>query len=570
MARFTSHRVSLLWHTARHLRPAQVGHQLRHRLLGPSRPRAAPVVEVAPRRAMRVPFPAAAPLAAGPGKLAFLDAPVEVPLDAIDWRSPAQPKLWRYNLHYMDYLRAPDLPPADRARLIESWIAGNRPGSVDAWEAYPISLRAVNWIKAFSEGLEPREAWLASLALQLAWLERNLEFHLGANHVVKNAKALVFGGAFFGGAQAAAWLARGVALMVEQGAEQVLADGGHYERSAMYHAIVLEDYLDAINLLDANASLASDADRAALRAVAARAWHWLAQVLAGDGDIPLFNDAAFGIAPAPAALLDYGRRVLGEGVARGAPEETAPRRIELPESGYYGYRAGGDSLLVDCGPGGPDYQPGHTHADLLSYELCLDGERVVVDSGTYDYEATPLRARLRGTAAHNTVVVDGADQSEVWGAFRVARRARPLFARLGPLAGGRLEFHGAHDGYRRLPGRVVHERRITASLDGTWDIADRLTGGGAHRLESFIHLHPACRVEAGPDGRYRVLREGRTVLWITPRGEASVELRRGLHCPEFGRQQETTVVVLVLQRQLPVEFGYRLQRAAAGSREGPA
>lgn len=84
MARFTSHRVSLLWHTARHLRPAQVGHQLRHRLLGPSRPRAAPVVEVAPRRAMRVPFPAAAPLAAGPGKLAFLDAPVEVPLDAID------------------------------------------------------------------------------------------------------------------------------------------------------------------------------------------------------------------------------------------------------------------------------------------------------------------------------------------------------------------------------------------------------------------------------------------------------------------------------------------------------
>lgn len=552
-------RTQLLWHTVRHLRPLQIGYQLCYRLLGPSRPRRVPELVPARRRLARVPFPAAAALAAGPGALAFLNDPHRLRLDAVDWRSSAQPKLWRYNLHYFDYLRAPGLPAAARAGLVESWIAGNPPGSVDAWEAYPISLRAVNWMKAFGEGFEPRPDWLASLALQLAWLERNLEYHLLANHLLKNAKALLFAGAFFDGPAAARWRARGLALLVEQGAEQLLADGGHCERSAMYHAIVLEDFLDVVNLLEASPDLAGEAERAELRAAATWAWHFYAAILAGDAEIPLFNDAAFGIALPPAALLDYGARLLDLELPP-AGSAASPRRICLPDTGYYGYRAGGESLLVDCGPGGPDWQPGHMHADLLSYELCLDGERVVVDSGTYDYEPTPLRQQLRGTAAHNTVVVDGADQSEVWGAFRVARRARPLFARLGPLEDGRLEFHGAHDGYRRLPGGVVHERRITASPGRTWDIADRLTGSGEHRLESFIHLHPACSVEPGPAGQYLVRREGRPLLEVRTRGEAAVELRRGAWCPEFGRREATTVLVLVQRGRLPLELGYRLQR----------
>ncbi|MCC7330879.1 MAG: alginate lyase family protein [Gammaproteobacteria bacterium] len=557
-------------HTLRRLRLRQLAGLLRRRVLPqlPARPpRGLGLASLHPHRAAFL-----APVVEGSGlprHLAFLNDPHRLPLNAIDWRSGSQPKLWRYNLHYMDYLRAPGLTATERAALVGSWIAGNPPGSVDAWEAYPISLRAVNWIKAFSGGLQPQPPWLASLALQLAWLERNLEFHLGANHLLKNAKALVFGGAFFTGAPAARWLARGVALMVEQGAGQLLPDGGHYERSAMYHGIVLEDVLDVVNLLEANPALAGEADRLALRAAATRAWHYLADILAGDDDIPLFNDAAFGIAPAPAALLDYGARVLGLAPDPACTTAAAPRRICRPDTGYYGYRAGGESLLIDCGPGGPDDQPGHTHADMLSYELCLDGERVVVDSGTYDYEVTPLRAQLRGTAAHNTVVVDGADQSEVWGGFRVARRARPLFARLGPLEEGHLAFHGAHDGYRRLPGGVLHERRITASIGAAWDIADRLTGSGGHRIESFIHLHPACRVEAGPDGRYRVLREGRTVLWITPRGDVAVELRQGPYCPEFGCRQEGTVVVLLMQGPLPLELGYRLARPAAGLSGGP-
>ena len=79
--------------------------------------------------------------------------------------------------------------------------------------------------------------------------------------------------------------------------------------------------------------------------------------------------------------------------------------------------------LLDVAPVGPDYLPGHAHADTLSFELSLFGQRVLVNSGTSQYEAGPERSRQRGTAAHNTVIVDGHDSSEVWAGFRVARRA---------------------------------------------------------------------------------------------------------------------------------------------------
>jgi len=217
--------------------------------------------------------------------------------------------------------------------------------------------------------------------------------------------------------------------------------------------------------------------------------------------------------------------------------------------------------MIDCGPGGPDYQPGHRHADTLSYELCLDGRRIVVDSGVFDYEKTPLRAYLRGTAAHSTVRVDGLDQSEVWGAFRVARRAKPLYAELGPLEGGRIEFRGAHDGYRRLPGRVIHERRVTAELAGRWDICDQITGSGMHVLESVINLHPDCSVKQVGEGQLLVSVDSGPVVRIVITCDATVEITSGSYCPEFGKQQTNTRVILKKKTVLPAQLSYTIQRA---------
>src|SRR5690606_5224257 len=131
------------------------------------------------------------------------------------------------------------------------------------------------------------------------------------------------------------------------------------------------------------------------------------------------NDSALGIAPALPALRNY-----ASALGLPLPSSTQPSARLLPASGYARMAAGAAVLLADVAPVGPDHLPGHAHADTLSFELSLNGRRVLVNGGTSTYENDAERLRQRGTASHNTVVVDGHDSSEVWGAFRVARRAR--------------------------------------------------------------------------------------------------------------------------------------------------
>src|SRR5690606_4238812 len=119
--------------------------------------------------------------------------------------------------------------------------------------------------------------------------------------------------------------------------------------------------------------------------------------------------------------------------------------------------AGAAVMIADVGRVGPDYLPGHAHADTLSFELSLHGRRVLVNGGTSTYEAGPLRLRQRGTAMHNALEVDGQDSSEVWSSFRVARRALPMNIRWAD-EGSVLVLEGSHHGYWRLPGKVVHSR----------------------------------------------------------------------------------------------------------------
>lgn len=515
----------------------------------------------------------------------------------MEWTAAGMPKLWQYNLHYFDWLHWPKICDKNKRLLISSWIRKNPQGSANAWEPYTVSLRTVNWIKYFlgwDKFSDLPQEWLQSLALQITWLSRNVERHLLANHLLKNAKALFIGGAFVGGLEGSRLCEQGFRMLLKEAAAQILADGGHYERSPMYHQIVLEDYLDVILFADKLRDRPKE-DLVILASAAARALNFLDYIVGGDGEIPLFNDSAHGIAAAPGEMVSWGRRVLG---TRGISDNKLPqkihggacrrpssggrggqrrsfgddersvaglewvpvRKIWFPDTGYFGYRMGGESLVIDCGPVGPDYQPGHAHCDTLSFELCMDGRRIIVDSGIYDYEAGPLREYLRSTAAHNTVRVDGAEQSEVWGVFRVARRARPLKATLETGPEGDLVFRGAHDGYKRLPGRVLHHREIRMWPSREWIINDRLDGGGAHRAESRLHLHPELQAIAGPDGVIMVTRDGQPVVSLCPHGALAVRIESGWYCPQFGMRERNPVLVAECAGSLPLEFGWRIQR----------
>ena len=135
----------------------------------------------------------------------------------------------------------------------------------------------------------------------------------------------------------------------------------------------------------------------------------------------------------------------------------------LRDAGYYGARGSGHYVVCDAAPIGPDYQPGHAHGDLLSFELSLAGRRVIVDAGVHGYDGDPLRAWCRSTRAHNTVEIDGEDQCEFWGTFRVARRARPRDVVWTPRAGRIPPVRLA----RRLPAPRRGARATRASSAGT-------------------------------------------------------------------------------------------------------
>lgn len=431
-----------VFHTVRHLKPVQITNRLGRRLSWRRQP---------PRAAVRE-------------RVGSWSEPVRFVPEPL--REPS--RLRDYTLHYHS---------APSSEIIRRWIVENPRGRGPGWEPYPLSRRVVNWIKWLLGGGEATPEMLCSLAAQADHLSRRLEFHLLANHLFANAKALVFAGCFF---EHDPWLRKGLELLEQEIPEQILADGGHFERSSMYHALVLEDVLDLVNLGRAYPGLLPD-----WSPVAARMLGWLGQTLHPDGQIPFFNDACFGVAPEPRLLREYAARL---GV------EPAP--VELGESGYIRLENERTVVLFDAGPIGPDYQPGHAHADTLSFELSHRGRRVLVNSGISTYEAGPERQWQRGTAAHNTLRVDGLDQSEVWKAFRVARRARPF----GVRTDHRSWVEAAHDGYHRLKDPITHRRRLELEA-GRLVILDALEGCGRHEIEIFFHLAPGASAQIRLDAK---------------------------------------------------------------------
>ncbi len=477
---------------------------------------------------------------------------------AVDWTAPTMSRLWQYQLHYTEYVRALALGArhgcaswAQAAlELMEDWIGANPPGMDPGWEPYPLSVRVVEWTAALAllgdrGSAASRARVVDSLARQGRYLARHLEWHLGGNHLLKNAKALFVLGMAFECPEARDWRRRGGRLFLSEIGKQVLADGGHYERSPLYHGIVLEDVLDVVALSGSSPDRPLGKGEDVLRAVASRMASWLARMRHPDGGLALFNDGAIAGDPDPGRLLAYAERIV---------EFEAPRRRAdaLPESGYFILEHDQGRAVIDCGEVGPDELPAHAHADTLSYELCWAGRRLIVDSGTAEYAWDDLRRYVRSTAAHNTVRVDDVEQSEVWASHRVGRRARPLGARINVLDSS-LTFSGAHDGYARLG--VIHHRHMLASATA-WIVVDELRGRGWHRYESYVHLHPDLTVSPD-DGSWR-LRSDRDEIALRPLGPIRGFETKGWYCPDWGRADGARVLTFRGEGEAPLVFGYVL------------
>lgn len=528
--------------TIRHLRPVQIVGQVRNRL----RPRWEKPARFAAR-----PIPAfggvawpetvsfLAPGAQGnksaslcEGQFTFVNDSRSLGWPPADWQAPDAPKLWQYNLHYFEWLWALDYPTA-RTVLLD-WIARHplKRGHV-GWEPYPTSLRLMNWCALcfgpFRAALEDdpatRDTLWQSIHAQAEWLCAHLETHLLGNHLFENGAALAFVGSTFPGEAAARWKQTGLDILRREIPEQILPDGMHFERAPMYH--VRMTYLMKL--------LCDTGDPALIEGVSAarqRMEQALVALCHPDGEIALFNDSAFGIYNAPQALVDCAAAPAGP--------------WSLPDAGYFGWRGeDGTYLICDAGLIGPDYIPGHAHGDLFSYELSIKGARVIVDSGVYDYVPSAMRNYCRSTAAHNTVTIENQDQSEFWGAFRVARRAYPRDVQW-QVEGDTCRLSGWHTGYQRLPGQPTHHREFTWTAGEGLTVRDVVRATRAVQSVSRVHLHPQCRVKLTGSHEAQVdFAAGSCRISFT--GAGSLALEDTHYCPEFGKQETNVTLAFTLE-----------------------
>jgi hypothetical protein len=477
-------RIGLVWQTVRHLTGRQLAYQLLNRLR--PRPRLHLPQTVTDARFLVVP-PADKPRSWAADTFTFLNEPVHMPL--IDWNYAGHGKLWTYNLNYFDFLNQPLLSLNEGLGFIRQFMA--RTADLrDGLEPYPTSLRLVNWIQFLSRHQYRDEAINRHLYAQAQLLSRRLEYHLAGNHLLENGLALLTAALYFGQPR---WLTRASILVRAELNRQILPDGGHDERSPMYHQLLLDRLLDVVLALKHETWPDALGYRDYLNGQASRMMAWLEGITFRNGDIPMVNDAAWGIAPTTGQLRDKAALILAS-----FPENERPaqhrrheRDIALSDgitTGYKMVRQPHYELLADVGAVGPDPQPGHAHADTFSFVLYVDNQPVIVDSGTSTYHAGPRRMWERGTAAHNTVDVMDIHSSEVWAGFRVGRRARVVVT-----ANTDTTLAALHDGYRRLG--VTHAR-TWATGPTQIQITDQLTArqGGAVRGVARLHFHPDLSV----------------------------------------------------------------------------
>jgi len=207
-------------------------------------------------------------------------------------------------------------------------------------------------------------------------------------------------------------------------------------------------------------------------------------------------------------------------------------------------------MVIDIGPLGPNHQPGHGHCDLFSFEWSLASQRIICDTGVYAYQDEVMRPYVRATAAHNTIRINGAEQSEIWKEFRVARRAYPEQTSVDVGADETLRVAGQHHGYCRLVGQPVHRREFEFG-HGNLVLLDTVSGNGTHVIEAFLHFHPAVTVHRISPQAYRLILAERVMGCISYKHWQEASLSQGWYCPEFGKRQSNTVLRLVATAQLP-------------------
>ncbi len=385
-----------------------------------------------------------------------------------DWNMEEEP-LWRFNLHYFDYLMQKDMSKKIGLELIYSWIDyfDSNQHKKDALHSYPISLRIVNWIKFSNRYSISDEKIEKSILNQISYLFQNMEFDLMANHLLTNLLSLKFSLSFILDKRINFFIKIIDFLLKRELKEQINSDGLHCERSFMYSNIILEMILDIINI-------SNDIE---LKNIAQNMINSSLD-FSINNNIPLFNDAANNIASDLSDLINYSKN-LGLAV-----KENKNLILTLNKSNFVKYKIDDITLFFDGG-GDLKYQSGHSHSSALSFELYYKDKKIFTDIGCITYLNGKERNYLRATSSHNTISIDNKNQSDIWSAFRVAKRA--VFSPI--IIDNNILFSKikGYNGYKHFRELKIENNKIT--------IKDIIKFKGIHQFELTFNIAPNNKIK---------------------------------------------------------------------------
>ena len=537
-----------LWHTLRPIPPSRLLWRLWRRLQRPyftsrwyapwPNTLATPApVQFGPRL---IPGSAATGTAVAAGQFILAGEQPTLTIPPRSWFPSGTTLLFQFTLHYHEWLT--DLRAASQRAtaqtLLNNWLQQFGTYHPVAWHPYPLSLRVVSWLTHADWLLPHAPATLASqflqvLHAQVAHLQRECEWDLHGNHLIKNLKALVYAAVCL--PAFAPTLSQALNRFTTVLLAQVHADGGHAEASPAYHAQVLQDVLEVIALLQAAQHPVPPALTTALTTTASAMGAAMQVLRHPDGALALFNDGSVGHPTTLEALIRLSQT---HQTSATPPSPTQ----NLPITGYARLHASSAVLIMDAGAEGPAANPGHAHADALSFELSDGPERLIVNCGTHAYQ-TPLRSVFRSTAAHSTVSVGTHNSTQVWGTFRVGRR----YGSVGFQQPSPLQVSGWHGGYAHL-GVSQHRRRLTLSANGHLLAGeDTLSHHHPPALTATAHFHlvPTTTVQLlSPTQCLLTLPSG--AAWVFTAGAGTLSVAASRYAPQFGPPQPTQQLQLSL------------------------
>lgn len=452
--------------------------------------------------------------------------------DKIEWNAdPYQYRLWMFNLNYFDYLESlmeahiysRNIKYLNKGmELIKEWIRDNSSKyDKDLWDPFVVAKRLCNWsvfisysLKNININTSDIDSINGMILTQAEFLSRNIEYYLDANHIIMDAKGLIFSGVYLSDMK---YIEKGLEILLKEYQRQILKDGGHYEKSTSYHVEVLQHYLEVYLLLTKNDY---SIDLNIIKKICYKMFNYLSNITMPNKEIPLVNDSSLDYPIYSNDILQCGAIIFNNEVYKSNCTDKLSsysfrlfgimgldiynmiklkdkyiQNIQLEDSGYYIIKDKLQNnkelyLLFDCGDNGPEYNLGHTHADNLNVILTIGNDKVLVDSGTYTYKNDEYRNLFRSTKMHNTIVIDNRSSSEIWSAFRVAKRAKTK--RIDYIEGDNSTIICAeHNGYAKViqKDKLFHKRWIVYLKNIGIIIIDKIYGKfiGSHKINiNFI------------------------------------------------------------------------------------